>query len=130
MEGSGSGPSPAAGETQGRGGSAPDALWAGMERLGADQIRAVYQGQRVPGENADDRKVVRLQLIVAVALILGGAALATLGILLVNEGDATKLTAIVSLCTAVIGAGAALLPTGAAAGAAAGILTRSRTSTG
>jgi hypothetical protein len=43
---------------------------------------------------------------------------------LVKETDAAKLTAIVSLGTAVIGAGAALLPTGAAAGAAARILSR------
>jgi hypothetical protein len=119
MEGSESGPSPAVDEkptTASQGASPPDAVLGGMEHL--------------RDENAHDRRVVRFQLILAVALILGGAALATLGILLVNEGDATKLTAIVSLCTAVIGAGAALLPTGAAAGAAAGILTRSPTSTG
>jgi hypothetical protein len=54
------------------------------------------------------------QLYIATALILGGAMTATLGILLVKETDATKLTAIISLATAVIGAGAAILPTGAA----------------
>jgi hypothetical protein len=61
---------------------------------------------------------------VAVLLILGGCALAVLGLVLVGEDDATKLTAIVSLGTAVIGSGAALLPTGAAAGASARILSR------
>jgi hypothetical protein len=106
-------------------GQTPDGWWVGLERLDPDQIRAAYEAQRVPAENADDRKVVSLQLFVALALILGGATLATLGILFVKENDATKLTAIISLCTAVIGAGAALLPTGAAAGASARILTRS-----
>jgi hypothetical protein len=109
--------------------SPSDGWWVGLERLDPDQIRAAYEAQRVPAENAHDRKVVSLQLFVALALILGGAALATLGILLVKETDATKLTAIISLCTAVIGAGAALLPTGAAAGASARILTRSPAST-
>jgi hypothetical protein len=61
---------------------------------------------------------------IAVVLILGGAAIALIGLLTIKEDDSTKLTAIVSIGTAVIGSGAALLPTGAAAGAAARILTR------
>ena len=110
--------------------SAPDGWWVGLERLSPEQIRAVYDGQDVnAAEDARDRNVVSLQLFVALALILGGAMLATVGILLIKESDSTKLTAIISLCTAVIGAGAALLPTGAVAGATARILTRPPTGT-
>src|SRR5262249_25945842 len=132
MDGAATGSASAVGETAvpaSQATSASDGWWVGLERLDPDQIRAALEAQRVPAENADERKVVSLQLFVAVGLILGGAVLATLGILLVKETDATKLTAIISLCTAVIGAGAALLPTGAAAGASARILARPAAST-
>jgi hypothetical protein len=93
--------------------------------LSPDQIKAVADAQRLPyGDNVEDRKLVFRQLHVALALILGGAIIATVGVVAVRERDATKLTAIISIGTAVIAAGAALLPTGAAAGAAARILSR------
>jgi hypothetical protein len=62
---------------------------------------------------ANDRRIIVHQLYAACALILGGAALGLAGIKL---ADATVGA---TLGTAVIGAGAALLPSGAAAGAAA-----------
>jgi hypothetical protein len=90
-----------------------------------EQIAAWAAGQNpARGENREERMIVVKQLYIATALILGGAITATLGILFVKESDATKLTAIISLATAVIGAGAAVLPTGAAAGAASRILSR------
>jgi hypothetical protein len=93
--------------------------------LTPEQIRAVGEAQRLPfADNAADRTLVFRQMHVALLLILGGAIVATIGIVLTGERDATKLTAIISISTAVIGAGAALLPTGAAAGAAARILSR------
>ncbi|HEX5622231.1 MAG TPA: hypothetical protein VFX51_27645 [Solirubrobacteraceae bacterium] len=95
--------------------------------LTPEQIKAWADAQRL--NNVDDRKLVFRQLHIALALILGGAALAVIGILFVNEDDATKLTAIISIGTAVIGSGAALLPTGAAAGASARILSRNLTET-
>jgi hypothetical protein len=90
-----------------------------------EQIRAWGEVQKIRGgEDKEDRKLVFRQLHMSLILILGGAIIATLGILIVNENDTTKLTAIISVGTIVIGAGAALLPTGAASGAAARILSR------
>lgn len=90
-----------------------------------EQINAWGEVQQLRGdENTRDRTLVFRQLHIALALVLGGAIVATVGVILVDESDATKLTAIISIATAVIGAGAALLPTGAAAGAAARILSR------
>src|SRR3954447_1913886 len=63
--------------------------------------------------NAVDRRIIIHQLYAACALIIAGAALGLAGVKL---ADATLGA---TLGTAVIGAGAALLPSGAAAGAAA-----------
>jgi hypothetical protein len=93
--------------------------------LSPEQIQAWGEVQQLRGEeNGRDRTLVFRQLHIALALILGGAIVATVGVILVDETDSTKLTAIISIATAVLGAGAALLPTGAAAGAAARILSR------
>ena len=91
-----------------------------------EAVAAVAAAQRagVGVENAEERTIVLRQMYVGLVMIVGGAAVATVGIVLVKESDSTKLTAIIALATAVIGAGAALLPTGAAAGASARILSR------
>ena len=91
-----------------------------------EAMAAVAAAQRagVGVENAEERTIVLRQMYVGLMMIVGGAAVATVGIVLVKESDSTKLTAIIALATAVIGAGAALLPTGAAAGASARILSR------
>lgn len=91
-----------------------------------DQIKAWGQAQKLRSDNSSDRTLVFRQMHIALTLILGGAALAVLGLVLIDEADATKLTAIVSLGTGVIGSGAALLPTGAAAGASYRILARGK----
>jgi hypothetical protein len=89
-----------------------------------EQIEAWGKAQKIGSDNSNDRTLVCRQMHIAVVLILGGAAIAVIGLLAIKEDDSTKLTAIVAIGTAVIGSGAALLPTGAAAGAAARILTR------
>jgi hypothetical protein len=98
---------------------------ADFDSWSPEQIGAWREAQQLRGnENGQDRTLVFRQMHIALALMLGGAIIATVGVIVVSESDATKLTAIISLATAVIGAGAALLPTGAAAGAAARILSR------
>jgi hypothetical protein len=69
----------------------------------------------------DDRGLIRWQLVLGSGLIAFGA----LSILLFQVSgvlDGQTATAAVAVATGVIGAGAAMLPTGAAAGASARIL--------
>lgn len=92
-----------------------------------EQIKAWGEAQRLTATDVNERQLVFRQLHIALALLLGGAVIATAGVLLTSTGTpdaAAKLTAIMSISTAVIGAGAALLPTGAAAGAAGRIVSR------
>lgn len=81
-------------------------------------IGAYAAAQRVKG----DREIIRSQLRHGFWLIIIGLVVTIGALLIVPVNEAVKLTAIVSIGTAAIGAGAAMLPTGAAAGAAARIL--------
>lgn len=84
----------------------------------AKVIAAYAAAQRVKG----DREIIGSQLQHGFWLIIIGLVVTVGALLIVPVDEAVKLTAIVSLGTAAIGAGAAMLPTGAAAGAAARIL--------
>ncbi len=70
---------------------------------------------------SEEHKIIRSQLRFSATLILGGAV-AVIAFKLTGVLDGNNATAAFGLATAIIGAGAAMLPTGAAAGASARIL--------